>query len=100
MSDITKKYVDYAGLSEFKTLSDSLMDAKISAMETFTGASSSSDGAAGLVPAPDQGEQEKFVRGDGEWALTPSEIFTGTSTAWGNLSTAQKAKYKLVVLNS
>lgn len=74
MSNIEKKYVDYAGLSAFQTLSANLMDAKISAMETFTGATSSSDGESGLVPAPEQGDQEKFLRGDGEWAAVSGAV--------------------------
>ncbi|MBQ3774396.1 MAG: hypothetical protein II833_08430, partial [Pseudobutyrivibrio sp.] len=60
MSNIVKKYVDLARLSQFKTLMSNLIDTKISAIETFTGASSQADGASGLVPAPEQGDQEKF----------------------------------------
>ena len=40
------------------------------------GASSTKAGAAGLVPAPKVGEQNKFLRGDGTWAeagLTDAE---------------------------
>lgn len=34
----------------------------------FVGSSSSSNGKAGLVPAPMAGEENKFLRGDGTWA--------------------------------
>ena len=33
----------------------------------FTGATAEEDGAAGLVPAPQAGDQGKFLRGDGSW---------------------------------
>lgn len=32
------------------------------------GATDSAAGAAGLVPAPEKGKQDSFLRGDGEWA--------------------------------
>lgn len=34
----------------------------------FTGATASTDGKHGLVPAPSAGEQDKFLKGDGTWA--------------------------------
>lgn len=37
------------------------------------GASVENDGAAGYVPAPKIGDQEKFLRGDGTWAFVPVE---------------------------
>lgn len=33
----------------------------------FTGATASTDGAHGLVPQPNAGDEEKFLRGDGTW---------------------------------
>lgn len=39
----------------------------------MTGASSSAAGAAGLVPAPAKGDQEKFLRGDGTWVTASVE---------------------------
>ena len=93
MSNITKKYVDYAGLQTY----DSQIKGVIST--DFVGATSSSDGVAGRVPAPESGDEKKFMRGDGTWALTPSEIYVGTATAWGQLTLAQKAQYKVVVLD-
>ena len=37
-------------------------------VDIMTGATSSTDGVAGLVPAPHAGDQAKFLRGDGTWA--------------------------------
>lgn len=34
----------------------------------FVGASSAAEGAAGLVPAPPRGSQDKFLKADGTWA--------------------------------
>ena len=38
----------------------------------MTGATSSTDGESGLVPAPDAGDEDKFLKGDGTWADIPS----------------------------
>ena len=37
-------------------------------IDVFTGATSSSAGVAGIVPAPAAGDQNKFLKGDGTWA--------------------------------
>lgn len=46
----------------------------------MTGATANTNGAAGLVPTPIAGNQDKFLRGDGTWAspmiATDSDIFT------------------------
>lgn len=34
---------------------------------TFDGATASADGKQGLVPAPEAGDQDKFLKGDGTW---------------------------------
>lgn len=48
----------------------------ISATDTtysaFTGATSLADGAAGLVPAPLTGDQDKYLKADGTWATVSS----------------------------
>lgn len=123
MSNIIKKYLDLDKLSEFKTAVSNLIDSKISAIETFTGASSQEDGASGLVPAPEQGDQEKFLRGDGIWAalsglvtgvkgssestyrggnvnITKDNIgiFEGTTASWNAKTAAQKALYQIVII--
>ena len=91
MSNIEKKYVDYAGLQGY----DSLIKGAISTV--FVGASSSEDGEAGRVPAPNAGDENNFLRGDGSWGAI---VFKGTFAAWNALSASEKAKYAngLVVL--
>ena len=37
----------------------------------MTGATSTEAGTSGLVPAPQAGEQNKFLRGDGHWVEVP-----------------------------
>ena len=51
-------------------------------LEDMTGASSSTAGANGLVPAPASGDQGKFLRGDGSWA-NPSVMVGAGSLADG-----------------
>lgn len=59
----------------------------ISATDTtysaFTGASSGTAGAAGLVPAPAAGDNTKFLSGDGTWK-TASASSTRTEFCWGS----------------
>lgn len=45
--------------------------------QVMTGASASSDGTSGMVPAPAQGEQNLFLRGDATWA-DPTTALTAT----------------------
>lgn len=47
--------------------------AAIDAIGLMVGATSQSQGNAGLVPAPGMGQQKMFLRGDGTWA-TPGEL--------------------------
>ena len=53
----------------------------------FTGATSSADGASGLVKAPEAGDQEKFLRGDGNWATVST---TDTKNTAGATDTSSK----------
>ena len=66
--------------------------------EVFTGATSSTDGAAGLVKKPLAGDQNKYLRGDGNWdsvdALPAQSgengkylTTNGTSAFWNSLAT-------------
>jgi hypothetical protein len=50
----------------------------------FIGATSSTEGASGLVPAPAVGDNEKFLKGDGTWAESKgSRVFYGAiGTTW------------------
>lgn len=64
--------------------------------QTMTGASAGTDGIAGIVPPPQAGEQEKYLRGDGTWAEVqgggglPGQGYTGSDLilrdAEGNIS--------------
>ena len=51
----------------------------------MTGATSSANGASGLVPAPAKGQQASFLRGDGTWVV-PTD--TKVTSAVGNTTKA------------
>lgn len=58
----------------------------------MTGASASAAGAKGLVPAPAQGDENKFLRGDGTWAQGgggTTVVANPTGAATANLSKLQ-----------
>lgn len=59
----------------------------------FKGATGAAAGAAGLVPAPAQGDQAKFLKADGTWA-TPANTTYGEATTEtaGLMSAADKKK--------
>lgn len=46
------------------------------------GATSSSAGSAGLVPAPNIGEQLKFLRADGTWVIPPNNSYSVGTTSY------------------
>ena len=52
----------------------------------MTGATSSADGAAGLIPAPTSTDREKFFRGDGTWqdCGRPMVILSYGSSTWND----------------
>lgn len=84
MSNIEKQYVDPSGLSSYDSEIKNWVDDKISTSLTdFEGATSSSGGAAGQVPAPSAGDDEKFLRGDGTWAA----VAGGVTGVKGNAET-------------
>ena len=59
----------------------------------FKGASASAAGGAGLVPAPAQGDQAKFLKADGTWQTPPNTTYgVATDEANGLMSAADKAK--------
>lgn len=95
MSSINKKYVDLSGLGILKTQISALIDSKISAIANFVGATSSTDGVAGKVPAPQAGDQNKYLKANGSWS-TIDNIFVGTQAEW-TLDT-NKSSYTLVVI--
>lgn len=45
-------------------------------LPVFTGATSSTAGAQGIVPAPAQGDQDKFLRADGTWSTAAAAAIT------------------------
>ena len=55
--------------------------------DVFTGATSSAAGTSGLVKAPVAGDQEKFLRGDGDWATVST---TDTKNTAGATDTSSK----------
>lgn len=60
----------------------------------FTGATSSTAGAAGLVPAPSAGDEGKALHGDGTWKDTTAklvEMSYGESSAWAKFIAAYNA---------
>lgn len=61
----------------------------------MVGASSVSGGLGGMVPAPQMGEQDKVLKGDGTWGSVASDDnFLGTTQEWDSLTTAEKKEYK------
>lgn len=62
---------------------------------SFTGATASADGTKGYVPAPQAGDEEKFLRGDGQWAKNKSSSnFTGSVQQWDALTLEEKDEYE------
>lgn len=61
----------------------------------MTGATASTAGAHGLVPAPAAGDQAKVLKGDGTWGTMPSpelvEMSYGESNAWAKFIAAYNA---------
>ena len=56
----------------------------------MTGATSSADGTAGLIPAPTSADYEKFFRGDGTWqdGGRPMVILSYGNSTWNDFITA------------
>lgn len=50
--------------------------------DAMTGATSSAAGAAGVVPKPNSGDQNKFLKGDGTWGF----LIAGTAPSSGAMS--------------
>lgn len=78
-SDGTSTYVEADGLATVATsgsYNDLLNKPTIPSYSDFTGATSSTAGAHGLVPAPAAGDQNKFLQGDGTWATPADETYT------------------------
>ena len=74
-------------------------DGTISATDTNTtyevmeGATSEANGQSGLVPAPTQGQQTRFLRGDGTWQVPTNTTYTNaTQSKDGLMSSEDKVK--------
>ena len=65
----TKVNVDSTLTKTYSAGANASMTLKANAM---TGATSSANGAAGIVPQPVSGDQDKFLKGDGTWAAPTS----------------------------
>ena len=57
-------------------------DAIKSMIDVMQGATASADGVSGLVPKPEAGDQDKFLRGDGMWGVAGE----ASSVAWANVT--------------
>lgn len=63
------------------------MDAIDAAIAPMTGATVSSDGTSGVVPEPETGDQNKFLKGDASWAIPGVMTVNGRSPdASGNIT--------------
>ena len=69
----------------------------------MTGATSSAAGVAGLVPAPESGNRNQFLRGDGKWA-TPTNytthLYVGDKDTAANAATSNGSTYLKLFDNS
>ena len=65
---ITDQSILVYDLESQKWVNKSLLDIFQIIVENFTGATAEVAGTAGLVPAPQIGEQDYFLKGDGTWA--------------------------------
>jgi len=59
-----------------------IVDLRLWSLPSMTGASASADGGGGLVPAPEAGDETRFLRGDATWqpvsASGADVVLTGT----------------------
>ena len=53
--------------SNLTITAEGVLSANVTTYQDFTGATASTDGVHGLVPQPNAGDEEKFLRGDGTW---------------------------------
>lgn len=98
----TKNYVDTAtsGKQDALTagtnvsISNNVISATDTTYSNFTGATSSTAGTNGLVPAPAAGDEGKALHGDGTWKDTTAklvEMSYGESNAWAKFIAAYNA---------
>ena len=58
-----------------------VLNTKLDSVPNMTGATSSTAGAAGLVPAPAAGDQAKVLKGDGTWGTIVTDPMTGATAS-------------------
>jgi hypothetical protein len=78
-ADGTSAYVEADDLATVATTGDYddlLNKPTIPTIVDMTGATASTAGAHGYVPAPAAGDEGKFLQGDGTWATPADEIYT------------------------
>ena len=67
-------------------LTNGVLSATDTTYSDFTGASSSTSGESGLVPAPLAGDESKYLSGDGLWkTITPYSLPIASSTTLGGV---------------
>lgn len=96
-ADGTSTYVEADDLATVATTGDyDDLTNKPTLPTDFTGATSSTAGTNGLVPAPAAGDQGKALMGDGTWKDLPLpelvEMSYGESNAWAKFIAAYNAK--------
>lgn len=76
------------------TISGNTISATDTTYSDMAGATSSTAGTHGLVPAPSAGDQDKVLRGDGTWGNATAklvEMSYGESSAWAKFIAAYNA---------
>ena len=59
----------------------------------MTGATTSANGTSGLVPAPEKGDNSRYLRSDGTWVTPPNTTYNIASTSSnGLMSSSDKSK--------
>lgn len=71
---ITDQSILVYELESQKWVNKSILDIFQIIVKNFTGATAEAAGTAGLVPAPQIGEQDYFLKGDGTWASIESSL--------------------------
>lgn len=71
---ITDQSILVYDLESQKWVNKSILDVIQLISDEFTGATAEAAGTAGLVPAPQIGEQDYFLKGDGTWASIESYL--------------------------
>lgn len=79
LKDNTTEYIPTA---DYNPSTKKYVDDKITEVDkTFTGATSSTNGTNGLVPAPTKGNQSKYLKADGTWGTPTNTVYTHPTTA-------------------